>query len=325
MTGRILVVSHRKGFEADPVIDGLCNHGVSVFRFNADPEVNGTGISLLMSEDYEIQGFLACDGREVSSQEIKVAWFQQPPAYYNSPATSSENLQRVNFSAALFAFLDILDCEWINYPKRALEFSNKAIQLWAVKKAGFNIPPTLISNSPHQIRNFYKQHNQVVAKNLSTPWLQNNDIAYAAYTCNVEKEWINNDSEISFAPVIYQKFYQRRRDYRVIVIGDKIFAAACNSQNPEQRYDVRLYENMDNEYAPCSLDSEIEQKLLTTLKTLHLDYCSADLIETDDGEILFVDLNTTGSWWWVDKLYKGTICQAFVNLLLKKLNYDSSL
>ena len=61
---------------------------------------------------------------------------------------------------------------------------------------------------------------------------------------------------------------------------------------------------------------------MSMMNDLNIDYCSADFFETARAEILFVDLNVTGSWWWVDKLYGGEICQELVRLLARRAGYE---
>ena len=47
----VLIVTHRKGFEADPVIDVLRNRNVSVFRFNCDVGENVSMTSYVLNSD----------------------------------------------------------------------------------------------------------------------------------------------------------------------------------------------------------------------------------------------------------------------------------
>jgi len=319
MKEQILVVTHRKAFEADPVIDGLREKGASVFRFNADPAVDGTEINLSLANG-GVQGFLSCDNRGLIINDVSVAWFQQPPSFFKEPSTPAENLQRVNFEAAFFALLGLLNCKWINQPDFVFNASNKAVQLCAAQKVGLLIPKTIISNSTKAIRSFYCGNNKTIAKNLATPWLHQSNTVFAAYTKLVSKEWLEKDKELQFAPVIFQEFVGRTSDYRVVVVGEKIFPVVCIQQMRNQQYDVRRDQQMLEGFSQCRIDKAIEKKIIKLMDLLRLDYCSADFMEIQDERFVFLELNVTGSWWWVDKLYDGEIRNSIVDLILDKRN-----
>lgn len=51
------------------------------------------------------------------------------------------------------------------------------------------------------------------------------------------------------------------------------------------------------------------------MKTLEIGYCAADFMEDMHGNLYFLELNTCGSWWWVDRFYEGGICQALADYL----------
>lgn len=65
----VLIVTHRKGFEADPVIDVLRNRNVPVFRFNCDDEEDVSMISYVLNSDKN-DVFLKCDNVEINWKKI---------------------------------------------------------------------------------------------------------------------------------------------------------------------------------------------------------------------------------------------------------------
>ena len=105
------------------------------------------------------------------------------------------------------------------------------------------------------------------------------------------------------------------------MVGHQAFTAVCDRQTDEQKFDVRRGDHT-NAYRAYEFPEEQIHRLRLMMDDLDIDYCSADFFETSSAEILFVDLNVTGSWWWVDKLYGGEICAALVRLLASKGGYD---
>ena len=312
----VFVVTHRRGFEADPVIDVLRRDGVPVFRFNCDSGNEASLVSFAISNKY-IKTSFVCDEREINSDEIGVGCCQQLPPYLNQAASANENLQRRNLWTAQLASLDSLEVPWLNNPRNVLYASNKLLQLVYARSVGLNMPNTLISNVSQHIRSFV-ENQPTIAKNLATPWVVSPKETQAAYSRIVEPNWLQNDRELEFCPVIYQEYKVRRKDYRIVVVGDKIFAAYCKP-NEGQREDIRRNATTGESFLPCEFDAQTMNLLKTLMKRLSIHYCSADFMEDDEGNLYFLEVNTCGAWWWVDHLYDGAICNAIADYLKRSL------
>src|SRR3990172_7569287 len=96
----ILIVTHRRGFEADPVIDALRLRHVPLLRFNTDCGGEGDGIAVTLGA--EPQSVLICDGRVLNLSEVSAAWFHQPPPNVRVDLESSlpTHLRLESFRAA---------------------------------------------------------------------------------------------------------------------------------------------------------------------------------------------------------------------------------
>jgi glutathione synthase/RimK-type ligase-like ATP-grasp enzyme len=305
----VFIVTHRRGFEADPVIDALRHDDIPVFRFNCDAGDEASQISFVINNN-RIDILFACDNREINSSDIGVGWCQQLPPYLSQASSVLENLQRKNLWAAQFASFDSLNVPWFNSPRNILYASNKPTQLVLAQSIGFNIPSTLISNVSKDIR-FFAGNQSTIAKNLATPWIVSGAETQAAYTRIVESNWLQNDNELEFCPVIYQEFKTRKKDYRVVVVGEQIFAAYCEPTS-EQHEDIRRNVSTGESFQICEFDAQATALLKTLMKKLSIEYCSADFMEDGDENLYFLEINTCGAWWWVDCLYDGAIRNAIV-------------
>lgn len=307
----ILIVSHRRGFEADRVIDHLEALGKSVFRFNTDIVPGGDSISLLF-ESIRHSCQIRSEGKELDLTEVSAAWFQQPNAW-ELPKSPMEEARQASHAAAIEAALSHINAAWLNCPRHALAASRKPAQLWSARNVGLLTPKTLISNVPSVVKAFRLECGEIVAKSVSPQWIQSSSGDFAAYTQRVESTWLDSDEAISYAPVIYQQFHQRRRDIRVVVVGDRVFSASCASDDANTKYDVRKSASLI--YEACLLPAREQFGLLAMMKELNVQHCSADFIECQNGDLLFVDLNVTGSWWWIDDVYSGAVTNAIADQL----------
>lgn len=310
-TKTVLVVTHRRGFESDPVIDELRRRGVKVFRFNTDSGENAS-LTSFISNTGGVE-FL-CDGRYVTGEEIVVGWCQQLPPYLGQAASENECLQRESLWAMQFSALELLPTRWLNKPSNVLHASQKIHQIVVAQTVHLAVPDTLVSSSPRTIRNFASGR-QIVAKNLATPWVVSHETTRAAYTRIIDSAWLEDDAALSFAPVIYQEYHERKRDIRVVVIDDKVFAASC-IPGLHQREDVRKESGTGESFIACDFDPDALTKLRELMRALSLDYCAADFMVNREGKLLFLEVNTCGAWWWLDRLYDGAICQSIADALV---------
>ena len=308
--GTILIITHRRGFEADPVIDELRRRNIDVFRFNCDSGENVSSISFT-SETDEVA--FECDDRRITSKDISLGWCQQLPPYLGQPANERECLERENLLAIQNGAFELMPIPWFNEPRHVLCASNKINQLVMAKRVGLTIPETLVSNNPRAIREFAKGRT-IVAKNLATPWIVKCGKTRAAYTKIVDPSWIVDDDVLSFSPVIYQEYCERRKDFRVVMVKEDVFAAMC-IPGPDQREDVRKEAGTGESFVACEFDKSALQKLHLLMHILSLDYCAADFMESQNGDLFFLEVNTCGAWWWLDRLYNGGICRTIADSL----------
>ncbi|MBT9148578.1 MAG: hypothetical protein DDT32_02353 [Syntrophomonadaceae bacterium] len=310
----VLIVTHRRGFEADPVIDELRRRNVGAFRFNTDAG-NEVSVVSFASEREEIE--FSCDGRKITSTDVAIGWCQQLPPYLGQAGNERDCLQRENLLALQFSSFDLLKTPWLNKPRHVLSASNKINQLVAAQAVGFITPKTLVSNDPRTIRDFARKQ-VTVAKNLATPWVVSHEKTRAAYTRIVDPLWLSANAALSFAPVIYQEYRERKRDIRVVAIRDTTFAASC-VPGPHQREDVCRESGAGQSFEACNVDAETTHKLRSLMRMLQLDYCAADFMEDKDGNLFFLEVNTCGAWWWLDQFYGGAICRALADALVSRM------
>ena len=54
-------------------------------------------------------------------------------------------------------------------------------------------------------------------------------------------------------------------------------------------------------YIPSKLPSDLEEKLLKLIKKSN-SFCTIDLIQTPSDDIVFLEVNTQGRWFWIQML-----------------------
>jgi glutathione synthase/RimK-type ligase-like ATP-grasp enzyme len=105
---------------------------------------------------------------------------------------------------------------------------------------------------------------------------------------------------IRLTPAVFQSYVPKAREIRAVVVGERIYAAAVDSQVDEvTRHDVRAADNSDR-YEQCQLPAAVAEALARLVAGFGLRSCSADLVETPSGEHVFLELNPNGQWLWLE-------------------------
>jgi glutathione synthase/RimK-type ligase-like ATP-grasp enzyme len=309
----ILVSSHRKGTEADRVIRELRRRDADVVRVNTGDRESRISIAY---HDAAPHVRILCDDREITLDTVTAAWLHQlPPLDVIGTATDLQAASRRSSRLRAWeaVFLTVPDELWVSPPHLVRRAGNKFVQLLAAGRAGFGVPVTVLGDDAWGIRTATADHDRVVVKyfgDTADLWAVEN--GYAAVTRRLELGTVS-DQQLEHLPLIYQEEVPAEREYRVVVIGEQFFIAACDRVNGE--VDIRLVPDALHAYRPASAPEALTKNMRSMLDELGLGFCSADVLETATGDLYFLDLNATGAWWWIDDLYDRALTTAWVDLL----------
>ena len=222
---------------------------------------------------------------------------------------------------------EISNALWINRPESAFSADNKLVQLSAARQCGLCFPETLVSNDPAAIKRFIKQHRHVVHKGFFRFTWEN------AETGELYTQWVNilnpdtdlDEQSLLLNPGIYQPYIKKQSDIRVTVIGNRMFAVRINSLSGDGFDDWRRHAVTEEIQAVAiNLPYRIERKLRKFMRKLNLVYGCIDLIESQQGEIYFLEVNQNGQFLFVEVLVGSLpVFQAMCSLIATgKLDYD---
>ena len=193
---------------------------------------------------------------------------------------------------------------WVNPLGAQTTARNKAVQLRIANSLGLKVPETLMSNNPEKIRYFYEQHKGVV---VFKPFYQGiwGEAGQDKYqiTTKLEAEHLDREDAIRLCPGIYQVQVEKEFELRVVVMGDRLIAAKLDSQISEHtgldwRWDAH-FQKMPIE--PYTLNTEIQEKILTFMADLGISFGSLDLIVTKNNEIVFLEVNEQGQFLFLEE------------------------
>lgn len=182
-----------------------------------------------------------------------------------------------------------------------LRFSEpgKLEMLEAAKMAGIAIPPTLITSAKNEFLNFKEKRGKVVSKAIQRSArfeLMENDhrIEFLCYTEEMSEE----ELPTHFFPTLFQKKLDKVFELRIFYLNEKFYSMAIFSQEDQQtEVDFRNYNfEKPNRTVPFLLPIDLQKKLIQLMKNLHLKSGSIDMVLTEEGDYVFLEVNPVGQF-----------------------------
>jgi glutathione synthase/RimK-type ligase-like ATP-grasp enzyme len=244
---------------------------------------------------------------------VRSVWWRRPRAFEISSSITDPGHAAFAYTESVEAmggFWPALDMFWINEPRHEDAAARKPFQLHMAARAGLHIPRTVVTNNPEEAREFAE----------SNPC----GTIYKAFLAT-ERDWretrmLRQDElalldRVRHAPVIFQEYIPADADLRVTIVGDRIFPAAIYTRDGAYQYDFRM--DMDNaRYEPCALPAEVEHGLHRLMDSLGLVYGAVDMRRGLDGRYVFLEVNPSGQWRFVEEKTGQPITEAMARALM---------
>jgi glutathione synthase/RimK-type ligase-like ATP-grasp enzyme len=208
---------------------------------------------------------------------------------------------------------------WVNDKIASMRAGSKMFQLQKAVESGMQIPPTLCSNDPQDIRYFILRYEDdgVIYKPLcSNCWFEKNRMKIA-YTSKVSFIDLPKNNLLQLSPGIFQKEIKKKYELRVTCFGDYIVAAKLNSQaHSEGLVDWRAIPVGKMELEPYVLPTSLQEKLKIFMKKMGLVFGTLDFIVNEDHEYIFLEINEQGQFLWIDEYSNDfNMLDIFINFL----------
>jgi glutathione synthase/RimK-type ligase-like ATP-grasp enzyme len=199
---------------------------------------------------------------------------------------------------------------------------NKQLQLQVASEIGLETPRTLITNDADAVRSFARSCEAgIVTKMLSSFAVYEDGKERVVFTNPVTVEDLDDLSGLKLCPMTFQERIPKALELRVTVVGNRVFAAAIDSQTSSaaqhdwRKDGVALME----EWKRYELPAEVEARLLRLMDHFRLNYGAVDFILTPDGRYVFLEVNPVGEFFWLESCPGLPISAAIADVLLGKV------
>jgi len=230
--------------------------------------------------------------------------FHHLPELKDAPATSPE----LNFCRNLFDTLtrwaEIAPARVVNRVAPMGSNFSKPYQAQLIKRYGFEVPETLITNDPELVRAFRARHGRVIYKSIS---------GVRSIVQTLTDDDMTRIDNIRWCPTQFQAFVEGT-NVRVHTVGDKVFATAIKTDATDYRYAQR--QSGDHaELRPVDLSDDLAEMCVKLAAGLGLAFAGIDLKITPENYVYCFEVNPSPAFSYYESQTGQPISRAVADYL----------
>jgi hypothetical protein len=318
----ILILTQALDPHADVVERLLRDRGAEVVRIDPAAFPVQAGLSLEFSTTGRARAAWHTDQGPIDLHRVRAIWFRRP-GHLQPHAEITDEVTRAYVTEECKSFLlgvwDSLDCPFLPATPAVLRRAeSKAPQLRLAGALGFELPPTLVTNSAEEFLEFYRRHGgNLISKLASVCFHRIASAEYTRFTEVVSRRDVGYARSVRYCPIIFQAYVPKRVELRITVVGREVFAAEIHSQETNHtRHDWRKYDYAKTPYFPHELPSAVASRCVQLVRRLGLRYGTIDMVLTPEGRYVFLEINPNGQYLWIEEATGLPISDAICDLLL---------
>lgn len=314
----VLILARRHDRESDYVGIGLMRRGVDYVRVNIEDIPDRLKVIYSVRRGIQSIRFLLGE-REIDVAQVSVVYLRnfEIGAIKFSGDKLSKRFSFEQWDDAYNILQTGLKCAWVNDIDATRAASDRVQQLYMAKAAGFDIPETIITNDPEMAKDFYYTHRgRVIIKALHHHGVQVDNRVFSMYAHKMRNKDLANLNDLVNAPCVIQEYIPKKSDIRITVVGNQIFSVEIDSQSTDKgRHDLHRCRLVDLPKKVIELNKSDQDKCIKLIDSLGLRYGAIDLVRDRSGRLIFLEINATGDWLWIEQHTGLPITESIADLL----------
>ena len=307
----VLIVSHYGDIHAEAVRWALNAIGVEadVWLPSDVPSFGEVSVAI------NAEGFdFAASGLARPIRDYEIAWIRKPgrfsPDIRRTPGENRyvEYESRQMLHGVLYALEETLPV--INRFSRESVSANKIKQLILAQRVGLAIPRSVVGNRGSEVSAAF-QGSRPAYKSFRVPIWRGSDLitergakpqATVGATSRIEDELLDRPGVIQSCPGIFQEYVPKDHELRIFWLEGRYIVAKIDSQTSvEAEEDWRL-DQKNLVIEPSSIPESVARSISELMAALELESGSIDMIVAPDGRHIFLEVNPSGQFLWLDRL-----------------------
>lgn len=256
-----------------------------------------------------VGGRLRMGSLVVDLDEVRAVYTRQMddrslPDVRSLPAGSAEAARCRTFHAALAQWLEITPATVVNRAAPQGSNSSKPYQAQLIGRHGLDVPETLVTNDPAEVRAFRRRHGRVIYKSTS---------AVRSIVRELTDDDMGRLDEIRWCPVQFQALVPGT-DVRVHCVGGEVFASRIHSDATDYRY-AHDETGHAAEVHAHEIDATTAARCLALTEALDLELSGIDLRVTADGRTFCFEVNPSPAYSYYEAATGQPIARAIARHL----------
>jgi hypothetical protein len=322
----ILLLSYPDDPSAQRAASILRERGVAFVHFDPKQYPATARLTLSYGTDGALRAVLIDGDRRVALDEVTAVWYRRPGIPTAHARVTDADIREYARNEAIEvlyslwkALAEIGRCRFVpGHPLQFVERAGKPHQLAAAGRLGFEIPPTIITNDPDELRAFVRAHGRCMTKPIDTAvWRAGGlDKRMGRFATLITHRDLGYTHTVRDCPALVQGYVEKKIEIRATVVGDRVFAAEIHSQASQRtRHDWRHYDRRRTPHLVHDLPPAIADRCVEICSLYGLCYGAIDLVLTPDDRYVFLELNYNGQYDWIEERTGLPITAAICDLL----------
>jgi glutathione synthase/RimK-type ligase-like ATP-grasp enzyme len=223
-------------------------------------------------------------------------------AAYIRPQESADHGRLVD--SALVAWADLTGASVVNRPAAMAANNSKPYQLSLVAGYGFDIPDTIVTTDPEEVRRFKRRHGRVIYKSVS---------GVRSIVSQLGGDRLERLADVANGPTQFQE-YVPGEDVRAHVVGDRVLATAVRSEADDYRYASSSGAGL--ELAETTLPPEIADRCRDAARGMGLHVAGIDLRHATDGRWVCFEVNPSPAFTFYEQATGQPLADEVARLLI---------
>ncbi len=319
----VLLVTHSDdNASVDAVRSAVEARGERTWRLDTDLLPTGVRFSVSAGENTPASAFEGPEGA-LPLSEVTAVWWRRTATAQRLPTDMDHQIRAACVEESsrslrgMVAASGAFTLDPFTVIRRA---ENKPLQLEVARAAGLDVPRTLTTNDPAAVRRFAAScPGGMVAKMMSSFAIRDDaGREQVVFTNPVAESDLDDLDSLELCPMTFQERVEKSVELRVTVVGDRVMAAAVDSQRLDRakgdwrREGVALL----RAWQPYALPADVAAGLLRYMERFELNYGAADFIVTPEGRHVFLEVNPAGEWFWLQESPGLPIAEALADVLV---------
>ena len=205
----------------------------------------------------------------------------------------------------LTRWCEICDARVVNRMAPMGSNSSKPYQAQLIRRYGFYVPDTLITNDPEQVLAFREKHKRIIYKSIS---------GVRSIVQTFEDADIARLPSLRWCPTQFQQ-YVEGYDVRVHVVADKVFATKIDSNATDYRY-ARVQAGEAAELTAIDIPDNVAQGCINLAAGLGLAFAGIDLKFEPEGRVYCFEVNPSPGYSYFEANSGQPIARAVADYLI---------